>query len=304
MIRCCSILLAAAATTATSSPTAASPPPAPTLVFGTTIQIAEAYANSPGSGPQRDGCLAAAKRLVIEPTISDIVFDGAKGRLRQSNAHLVHNPTANLTSIGRWDLPAPREWDLQSDGGGQATCFTELLPNSTCPNGTKVCPPKFGGWGQLNPFTSILGMWYPNTSLVEEETTPTYDVYRFVYVDVELIPNDGCGTSSCTMDHCSTCNVDAGHPCTKCPCPKCVQRLPITRNYTYHVAKKREEDGTRGLLRYSWTQGIPLTKDGGPGFGRDCFIFDWSKQWISEVDDSDFSLPSGLKCTPRTVEAE
>jgi hypothetical protein len=80
--------------------------------------------------------------------------------------------------------------------------------------------------------------------------------------------------------------------------------LPITRNYTYHVAKKREEDGTRGLLRYSWTQGIPLTKDGGPGFGRDCFIFDWSKQWISEVDDSDFSLPSGLKCTPRTVEAE
>lgn len=85
----------------------------------------------------------------------------------------------------------------------------------------------------------------------------------------------------------------------KCPCEKCVQKLPITRNYTYRVAKKRSADGTRGLLRYSWTQGIPLTKEGGPGFGRDCFIFDWSKGWTTDISDTDFAPPKDVKCTPR-----
>jgi hypothetical protein len=277
---------------------ATEPPPPPTLTFKTTIRVAEAYSTSPGSGPQRDGCLAATARLA-SPIVSKIVFDGVHGRMSQSNAMMVRTPTTNLTNIGRWDLPTPQEWDLESVGGGSMTCYTEALPDAVCPNGTKACPPTFGSWGELNPFTSILGMWYPNTSLVVDESTPTYDTYRLVDVRETLIPNDGCGTPSCTMKHCSTCNVDTGTPCKTCPCKKCIQKIPITRNYTYHVAKKESADGTRGLLRYSWTQGIPLTKEGGPGFGRDCFIFDWGEGWTTDIKASDFAPPKDVQCTPR-----
>ena len=275
-------------------------PPPPTLTFKTTIRAAEAYSSSPGTGPQRDGCLAATARLAT-PIVSNVAFDGLRGRLSQSNAMLVPTPKANLTSIGRWDLRVPQEWDLEQVGDGRTTCFTESLPDAICPNGTKACPPNFGTWGGLNPFTSILGMWYPNTTLVADESTPAYDTYRLVDTRETLIPNDGCGTSSCTMEHCSTCNIDIGAPCKKCPCEKCIQKLPITRNYTYHVSKKKSPDGTRGLLRYSWTQGIPLTKEGGPGFGRDCFIFDWSKGWTTDIKDDDFAPPKDVECSPRTV---
>ena len=291
----------------------AAAPPSPTLLFKTTIRIAEAFSTSPGTGPTRDGCLAAEARLT-NPVKSQVVFDGVTGRMRQTNANLVRTPTANNTSIGNWHLKTPTEWDLQSVGDGPMTCFTEPLPNSTCQDGTNTCPPKFGTWGGLNAFTSVLGMWYPNTTLVniasEESAGNTmhtndldYDTYRFIDIQETLIPNTACGTSACTMKYCSTCNMDTGNVCTQCPCEKCIQKVPIQRNYTYHVAKRKEEDGTRGLLRYWWTQGIPLDgKSGGPGYGRDCFLFDWSDGWTADVDETEFMPPNGLKCTPRGSE--
>jgi len=60
-----------------------------------------------------------------------------------------------------------------------------------------------------------------------------------------------------------------------------------------------EVDGTRGLLRYWWTQGIPLSVSGGPGYGRDCFLFDWSEGWTTKVNDKEFRPPNGVECTPR-----
>jgi hypothetical protein len=74
----------------------------------------------------------------------------------------------------------------------------------------------------------------------------------------------------------------------------------VTRNYTYFVAKEAQPDGTHQMIRFQWTQGIPFTASGAtPGVGRDCFIFDWSRDWTSNVSDSDFEPPAGVKCTKR-----
>lgn len=272
-------------------------PPTPTLVFGTTIRVAEAYASSPGA-VGGDGCLAAEERLQSgNIPVSKVVFDGEKGRLRQSNIRLEVKPAQNITSIGRWDISAPREWDLTTSDGS-VTCNTELLPKVMCPNGTlpPSCNPSFGTWGALNPFTSVLGMWYPNTTKADELSTSS--IYRFIDVKPTLIPNEACGTAACTMRDCSKCVGEDGKVCTKCPCLKCVEKLNITRNYTYTVATKPQADGTHQLIRYQWTQGIPLRRNGSsPGIGRDCFIFDWSQDWTSKVHDNDFAPPPGLKCT-------
>lgn len=280
--------------------------PTPTLVFGTTIRIAEAYAGSPGA-TAGDGCLAAEQQLLEGNfVVSKVVFDGKQGRLRQSNTRLERIPTQNVTSIGRWDLPVPQEWDLATVAG-DVSCTTEALPLVMCKNGSlpPSCPPTFGSWGALNPFSSILGMWYPNTTKLPEFSTADYDTYQFEDVKLTLVPNNACGTADCTMAHCSTCNKNEGRACTECPCKHCTMELNVTRNYTYTVAKKPQADGTHPLIRYQWTQGIPLTKGGAtPGVGRDCFIFDWSKDWTADVHDSDFAPPPGMKCagTARPVE--
>ena len=64
--------------------------------------MAEAYSSSPGA-TSGDGCVAAEARLQSGGAIrSKVVFDGQKGRLRQSNVDLERNPTENITQIGRW----------------------------------------------------------------------------------------------------------------------------------------------------------------------------------------------------------
>jgi hypothetical protein len=255
-------------------------------------------ASSPGS-INGDGCLAAEERLHSGDTaVSEVVFDGGKGRLRQSNIKLEKKPTQNMTNIGRWDLSIPSEWDLITDSTGELSCNTEPLPPVMCPNGTlpPSCPPQFGTWGGLNPFTSVLGMWYPNTTKLKE--FDDYDLYQYEDVTRTLLPNDGCGTSDCIMSHCSSCTHNSV-VCTKCPCENCIMAVNVTRNYTYTVAKSKQLDGTRQLMRFQWTQGIPLNKSGGPGRGRDCFIFDWSQGWSAGAQDADFSPPSGAKCTPQ-----
>ena len=275
--------------------------PSPTLVFQMTMRVSEAFSISPGAGPAGDGCLVAEEQLKTGhySAVSKVTFDGVRGRLRQSNTALQRHPANNITNIGRWDLAVPREWDLFVGGSGSVSCETEELPRVVCPNGTlpPSCPPKFGSWGALNPFTSVLGMWYPNTSKVESSST-TSDTYQFVDVTPTLLPNDGCTSpSTCTMNHCNTC-MNSGVRCTKCPCEKCIMRVNVTRNYTYTLAKQPQPDGTRKVLRYQWTQGIPLTKSGAsPGVGRDCFIFDYSQDWTDDVRDADFAPPAGVNCT-------
>jgi len=271
-------------------------PPDPTLRFRTTIQIAEAFSESPGA-IGGDGCLADEAYLKEGNTaVSNVVFDGVVGRLRQDNTELSKKPTQNMTNIGNWQLPKPQEWDLLTDSTGHLTCNTEPLPPVICPNGTKGCSPQFGSWGRLDPFTNILGMWYPNTTKFAE--TKEYELYQLEDVQKTLLPNDGCGNPAfCTMQKCSTC-VHNGARCTQCPCHKCIMEVNVTRNYTYTVAKEQQNDGTRQLMRFQWTQGIPLTTSGGLAKEgkRDCFIFDWRKGWSAGVNDDDFAPPSGIKC--------
>ena len=182
--------------------------------------------------------------------MSKVVFDAFRGRLRQSNAALDRNPTQTVTNIGKWGLPTPQEWDVTTGADGSVSCTTEPLPPVMCPNGTlpPSCPPKFGSWGGLNPFTSILGMWYPNTTKVTGGLSASYDTYLLVDVKRTLLPNDGCGTSACTMQHCSGCMHD-GRACTQCPCDNCIMEVNVTRNYTYNVAKTPQADGSHQLIR-------------------------------------------------------
>ena len=277
------------------------PPPEPTLTFATTIRVAEAFASSPGAAGG-DGCLAAEARLSSagragSVAVSEVSFDAKGARIRQSNTRLELHPTQNVTSIGLWAVPTPLELDITFLAGGGLSCQSQALPKVLCPNGTRSCEPFFGTWGSLNPFTSILGMFYPNTTKLEGFSTPVSDTYQLMDVRPTLLPNSACGTELCTMEHCGRCKHN-GQRCTKCPCEQCIMELNVTRNYTYTVAKKEQADGTRQLLRYQWTQGIPLTKSGAsPGRGRDCFIFDWSEDWTAEVDDSDFAPPPGVPCS-------
>jgi hypothetical protein len=103
-------MLAAAAATALvliAVAPAADPQPKPTLVFGTTMRITQAFAHSPGAGAAGDGCLAAEEMLLSGGSavaVSKVVFDAEKGRIRQSNAQLQRGtPTQNVTNIGRWE---------------------------------------------------------------------------------------------------------------------------------------------------------------------------------------------------------
>ena len=48
-------------------------------------------------------------------------------------------PTVNVTSIGRWDLKTPQEWDLITSDSGGVSCSTEAIPN-----GRDGSPPTFG----------------------------------------------------------------------------------------------------------------------------------------------------------------
>ena len=280
--------------------TLAAQQPTPTLAFGTSIRISEAFSSTPGAGEHGDGCRAAEAQLLSgDLAVSDVVFDGKLGRLRQSNAAGQKIPTQNLTNIGRWNMPTPQEWDLTTRADGEVLCSTEPLPPVMCPNGTlpPSCPPNFGSWGHLNAFTSIVGMWYPNTSKLEGASTKDADVYQLMDVRPTLLPNDACGTANCTMEKCSTCTHD-GQLCTQCPCEQCIMALNVTRNYTYTVAKQAQPDGSHQMIRYQWTQAIPLTKGGAirRDGGRDCFIFDWSQNWTADVRDSDFAPPWGVKC--------
>jgi hypothetical protein len=131
-----------------------------------------------GYGHDGDGCTLAEAALESKPTVSSVWFDAKGRRLAQTNPGLHQvDPDPGLTVIGRWGRKPPTELDLEQETFG-AHCFKEPLPPSYCKNGSQVCPPDFGNFGDLfTPFTAILGMYYFNTSFLE--STAEADVWQW-----------------------------------------------------------------------------------------------------------------------------
>jgi len=232
-----------------------------TLTFSTSMRVSQGY------GHDGDGCDVAEANMQYNRTaVSQVWFDDSGQRLAQSNPSLARGAHSNLTCIGLYKMHPPTEVDLLADvsapGGFQ--CHTEALPKSYCNNGSRICPPAFGTFGDLfSPFTSILGDYYLNTSLLAHSTEA--DVWQWEWTQPTLMPN---GTY-----------------------------INVTRNFTYTVSNTPTADGTRPLLRFQWTQSIPLQP--AVPIHRDCFIFDYTDQYkAGPIDPSRWQVPKGVKCSP------
>lgn len=167
-----------------------------------------------------------------------------------------------MTFVGLFDVKPPTEIDIEN-----AWCETEPLPPTFCKNGSKVCPQTFGNFGfGLNAFTSVLGMWYYNTTLVA--STPDAEDWQFEWVKPTRIPLKN-GT---------------------------VVTMNVTRNYTYTVSIAPQPDGSRPLLRYQWTQSIPLQP--ALPIHRDCFVFDYTTAYkAGPIDAARWKAPAGVTCS-------
>ena len=250
-----------------------------------------------GFGHDGDGCVLAERQLAQAPVVSQVWFDAPGKRLAQENTELRPiDPRPNLTVIGRFDDRPPTEIDVDVIGG-KLWCETEPLPPSFCANGSRTCPPKFGDFGSLNAFTSIraklesprdrthsalvshhplpsaatgvLGMYYYNTSLFHSGVDS--EVWQWEWVNPTLIPVNGS-----------------------------VILMNVTRNFTYTVSTSRRADGTRPLLRFQWTQSIPLR----PALPvhRDCFIFDYTTAYkAGPITSARFEGPAGVTCQNRSA---
>jgi len=76
--------------------------------------------------------------------------------------------------------------------------------------------------------------------------------------------------------------------------------IDVTRNYTYFVGAEKGSDGTQQLLRYQWTQSIPM--EAALPVHRDCFIFDYQTKYRrGPFDVSTFEPPAGEKCSASPV---
>ena len=241
--------------------------PTPTLQFQTTMHVAQ------GFGHDGDGCLIAAARLRSEPTVSRVWFDAPGKRLAQTNLELVRPDTQpNLTFVGLFASNPPTEIDI-NNARGQVECQTEPLPPGICRNGSRACAPTFGGWGSLNAFTSVLGMYYLNTSFLAHASDA--DLWQWEWVKPTLI------------------KLKNGSVVT----------LNVTRNFTYWVSRRQLADGTRPLMRYQWTQSIPLR----PALPvhRDCFIFDYSTGYVpGPIDPARWRAPPGITCQNDTAQRQ
>lgn len=193
-------------------------------------------------------------------------FDFAKQRLAQTNPGLARPPDGSAV-IGLFEQDPPVEYSLEQPlAGGPITCTERPVPDARCSNGSLVCPPTFGNWGQIGTaFTSILGVFYLNTSLLPGASTPFVDLWQWSWTLPTLMPN---GTY-----------------------------INVTRNYTYHVGRRPDALGRRPLLRYTQTQSIPL-RPASP-IHRDCFIFDYRTNYtFGPPSDARFKPPAGVTCRP------
>eukprot|EP00466_Bigelowiella_natans_P005536 jgi/Bigna1/80828/fgenesh1_pg.74_\ len=237
--------------------------PDATLQFSTYMRVGEGY------GHDGDGCIAAYEMLETAPVISKVWFDAKNKRLAQSNTGLAKvDPTPNTTHLALFEEDPPTEVDLTEarDAPGGFACTSEPLPPSICANGSRVCPPRFGNWGDFDSmFTGILGMFYENTTLLKKNQQN--ETWQWSSVELTPMPN---GT-----------------------------RLNVTRNYTYILSATAQPDKTKPILRFQWTQSIPLRP--AIPIHRDCFVFDYSLNYIpGPSKPSRWEVPSGVKCFNRT----
>mmetsp|Transcript_23419 Transcript_23419/g.61308 ORF Transcript_23419/g.61308 Transcript_23419/m.61308 type:complete len:295 (+) Transcript_23419:35-919(+) len=242
--------------------------PALALRFVAEMHIGEGY------GHDGDGCELAEAQLADSPVISKVWFDAPGHRLAQTNPGLQHpDPNPDLTVIGLYDKTPPTEIDIDTVGG-TVECQTEPLPPAICKNGSRTCVPSFGDFGSLNAFTSILGMFYYNTTLLER--TGDTEVWQWESVIPTKIPVNGS-----------------------------VAVFNVTRNYTYTLSAQPDpEGGGRRLLRFQWTQSIPLRPDTkAHPVHRDCFVFDYRTAYSAgPIPPSRWAGPTGVKCQPQRVE--
>ena len=230
--------------------------------FSATMRVSESD-QAPGGGAG-DGCILARK--LSDPVKSQVWFDAASKRLAQVNANLEHQPIKALTVVTRLDLSPPLSYELEPFFNS-TVCYKEKLGPGYCPNGTMGCPPTFGHFGDYaTPFTSVLGMYYLNTSFLELDATTGDEKWRWTSVQPTLMPN---GTT-----------------------------VNITRNYTYYVAPPapmaEKSAQPRPLHRFEWTQGLPNAGD--PSF-RFCAVFDYTQDYRAGAPDiSHFGPPSSDMC--------
>ena len=238
--------------------------PPVSLQFSCEMHVAE------GFGHDGDGCILARASVVSSPIVSKVWFDAVGQRIAQTNPNFESvDPTPNDTFVGLYKRVPPIELKVVALTGNKNkySCESDTLSPTYCANGSKVCPPSFGKWGELfTPFTGVLGDYYLNTSLID--STPTADVWQWSKTTPTLMPN---GTF-----------------------------INVTRNYTYHISKThRAPDGTRPILRFQWTQSIPLQPV--MPLHRDCFIFDYSTSYITGPTVSPpwgWDSPKGVTCPP------
>ena len=213
--------------------------------------------------------------LKSSPVISEVWFDAPGLRLAQTNPGLrAVDPYPNLTVIGRFDETPPTEIDINTVDG-KIECQTEPLPPTFCHNGSKVCPQKFGDFGSLDALTSILGMNYYNTTLLATPKGTGTELWQWRSTIATKIPVNGT-----------------------------VAIYNITRNYTYTLAADPEPGtGLRRLLKYQWTQSIPLRPDTPEHpVHRDCFVFDYTTRYNpGPIDPARWVGPPGVPCTPGAV---
>ena len=242
-----------------------------TLQFSTTLRVAQGY------GHDGDGCVLAEAKLLSAPVVQRVWFDQPGRRLAQTNPGLrpSPHPDSNLTVVGLFARSPPTELDLDVTASGEAVCATEPLPDAYCANGSRTCPPVFGdfGFGKINALTSVLGSNFYNTTLLSRDPVDGSEVWQWEWVLAQRIPLKN-GT---------------------------VVVMNITRNYTYSLAAtaKTRPDGTRPLLRFQWTQSIPLQP--AMPVHRDCFVFDYTQDYVpGPIDPARWAPPPGVTCENRS----
>ena len=240
-----------------------SAPTRPNILTQFTTQLRAAS----GYGHSGDGCILANAQLQKNPTIKHLSFDAPAQKIAQTNPNWYKiDPNPKLTIIGDFSsLPTPTETDIDASEM-PIKCYTESI------NGT------FGTWGELfTPFTSVLGMFYLNTTLLSQnQMVDNVLVDKWQWTSIEI--NVPINVNNSISYH------------------------NITRNYTYDVAKtsyiNSNDIETYPLLRFTWTQSIPLQP--ALPIHRDCFVFDFTKDYVpGPVDPSKFLPPKNITCTPR-----
>eukprot|EP00322_Chrysochromulina_rotalis_P012083 CAMPEP_0115842592 /NCGR_PEP_ID=MMETSP0287-20121206/7880_1 /TAXON_ID=412157 /ORGANISM="Chrysochromulina rotalis, Strain UIO044" /LENGTH=256 /DNA_ID=CAMNT_0003296267 /DNA_START=32 /DNA_END=802 /DNA_ORIENTATION=+ len=238
------------------------------------MRISEA---SEVNGTVGDGCITA-RPLPTEGLVSSRVwFDAPATRLAQTNADLEPTPLKDVKQVYRFDVKPPTTL-LIEPFFNSSVCYTKPVAKVMCPNGTMGCDPTFGTWGELCPFTSLFGMWYPNTSFVGLDAATGDELWRFTSITPTKLPAPN-GTSVI---------------------------VNITRNYTYYVAPEGQRSHAqpaagapelRALRRYEWTQGLPFAAD--PSTDRFCAVFDYTQDYVPGPPDVEsFGPPAGVTCTP------